>query len=312
MAAPTAAAPASAWRRRRPPRRLRSTPASAAPLGAAGWGPVGSVAADLPGAAGPGGFRCWGWGSCRLLLPPLAPSLERWCQWLAGVIDGDGHLRVDPDGRVLLTVAGHRDEEPGLLAAVQRLVGRGGIYGSGSNSGHPDKKTLTYRLTDPAHLRRLLELCGAHLQNPERRAQAERVAAELELPLPVQRPATAAWALGYAEADGTLVLQRRGNHWLLRLQVASVVEQLPRTLLALFGGGVSGPRPPETPQHKPQWVWRLEADGPELAALLAAWGRCPYGGFKGARLPLVARFLGLRRAAAHRPDSPHRRTWETF
>ena len=257
----------------------------------------------------PAGWRRWGWGSCQLLLPPgpKGAALEAlWWQWLAGLIDGDGHLRVGPGNRVLLTISGHREEEPGPLSRARELLGHGNLHWrKGTN-------LVTYRLTSRLQLQQLLERCGPWFQNPERRRQAEEVASQLKLTLPVRRPATAVWALGFVEADGTLVLQKRGAHWALRLAATNTEEVLPRTLHQLFGGGCWGPFQPPKDHHKLQWNWWLETDGPELQRLLQLWSHCPFVGPKGAKLPLVAEFLGLRRAGAHRRDSPHHPTWRNF
>jgi len=42
------------------------------------------------------------------------------------------------------------------------------------------------------------------------------------------------------------------------------------------------------------------------------WADCPFGGVKGARLPLVAEYLGLKRAEAQLPNSPHHGDWCRF
>jgi hypothetical protein len=139
----------------------------------------------------------------------------------------------------MLTVAGHWAEEPGPLAQVQRLVGYGRVIREKRAGAFT--QGASYSLTKGQHLKRLLERCGPWLQNPERRARAEEVAARLDLKLAPWRPATAAWALGFFEADGSLGLRRSGPGWAPMLQACSTVEVLPRTLQKLFGGTAYGP-----------------------------------------------------------------------
>lgn len=104
----------------------------------------------------------------------------------------------------MLTIAGHWAEEPGPLARVQQLIGYGRVI-RGKRIGVLTQGVF-YRLGRSSFVHPVLERCSPWFQNPERRNQAEKVAARLGVTLAPQRPATPAWALGFFEADGCLSL----------------------------------------------------------------------------------------------------------
>ena len=202
-------------------------------------------------------------------------------------MDGDGSC---PRRSTKLAIASHR-KELGPLKRARRLLGHGSIF-------HPTGTLKSsYELTHSRPLKRWLRHCGPHLQNPERRAQATELALRLEVSLPPQRAATPAWALGYLEADGCLRLERKpSGNYAVRLRCSSTVRDLVLTMGQVCGGRINGPYQPQNPPGaKPYWDWVLAADGPELERLLRLWGSCPSAGPKGAKLPLVAEFLGRRR-----------------
>lgn len=89
----------------------------------------------------------------------FSPQRLRW-QWLAGLIDGDGHL--PRSGRAYLRIAAHSREEKLLRQALQ-LLGHGRLHPA------PDSNCIHLDVTGRPALQRLVAKLGGYLRHPSKR-----------------------------------------------------------------------------------------------------------------------------------------------
>ena len=104
-------------------------------------------------------------------------------QWLAGLVDGDGHLAVTGVGGPQLCLAGNR-HGISLLERARALLGRpsGALVPQSSHGG------VVYRETHSHLLRRFVERVGPFLRHSGRLAQLREVCRRLGEPVPVSVP----------------------------------------------------------------------------------------------------------------------------
>jgi hypothetical protein len=148
---------------------------------------------------------CWPW---REFQPDSSLTLASYHQWLAGIIDGDGHLRFSPDGSTSLEIGGHRLEQP-VLELVRALLG-----GQGSVRLRPGTNSLRYRVGQGRVLRRLLAEVGPYLRHEAKRYRLREIGRHLGCP-PIA-PAlwlasNRSWVAGAIQSDGHVLLGRSGE-----------------------------------------------------------------------------------------------------
>lgn len=252
---PPAKASAAANRRRKPQRRRQTRP-------------------------GPPQRRRWGF--------------RQWMEWLAGVIDGDGHLRTRSQKRWRsgwLVVAGN-STELALLGQVRRLL-RGGTI-----SPRRKGKGRSYTLAHSGRLRRFLKHCAPLLRNPVRREQALTLAARLGAALTFSaEPPSDAWRAGLLETDGYV-----GCSGLSQTLVVGVTNTQ-REVLEWFGVTFAHSiepchRNPKTGKQVFRCYLKVTPNH-QLRRVVRRLGVVPSAGPKGVRLRLLPRSRGLRRAGAH-------------
>ena len=120
------------------------------------------------------------------------------CQWLAGLIDGDGCFLVSKKGYTSLEIT-VGIEDLRLLRFIQNKLG-------GSIKMRSGAKAYRYRLTNKKGMIILVNCVNGYIQHSTRIQQLHRVCQHLNLPVmtPVTLTSNSAWFAGFFDADGTI------------------------------------------------------------------------------------------------------------
>jgi hypothetical protein len=193
-----------------------------------------------------GGGRLEGVGPHRWWWRPRSPHpLVEWCRWAAGLVDGDGYLRVRRGGGAELAVTAHHRSRP-LLQRLRWLLG-GTIYRQRSG-------LLRFVLGRRPELRRMVELLGPHLRLAHRRRQLAAVAHKLGEPLPpLAEGNPGGWLVGGVESDGSVGLRGYSGPDAAPHPFVELVNTDPAFLepyRRLFGGKVRKDSPPQKAHHR--------------------------------------------------------------
>lgn len=124
---------------------------------------------------------------------------KSFCEWLAGIIDGDGTLQVSKQGYTSLEITMGLEDLP-LLRYIQHMLGGGSIK---MRSG---AKAYRYRLHKKLGMIKLMNCINGHIRHSARLLQLHRVCQVHDIPviLPITLGAQSNWFAGFFDADGTI------------------------------------------------------------------------------------------------------------
>ena len=115
--------------------------------------------------------------------------------------------------------------------------------------------------------------------------------------------------MGFLEADGCISLSSGGS---LKVSVANTQRVLPEVFAAAFSGGRWEERAGGGGRQR-LYRWFAPTDDSGLRRLPRRLAVVPFAGPKGAKLRLLPRYRGLRRAGAHRArGGPEAAAWAAF
>lgn len=133
-----------------------------------------------------------------------APYSKAFCEWLSGVIDGDGCLLVSKQGYASLEITVGSQDLP-LLQFIKTKLG-------GSIKMRSNAKAYRYRLHHKDGMLKLLSCINGSIRHSTRLHQLHRVCTLLQVPC--KKPSTLTkdshWFAGFFDADGTIVLRQTG------------------------------------------------------------------------------------------------------
>jgi Cytochrome C and Quinol oxidase polypeptide I/LAGLIDADG-like domain len=152
------------------------------------------------------------------------------CQWIAGVIDGDGNLHISKKGYVELSIV----MEPRDIACLYKIKER---YG-GSVKATSHAKAVRFRLHHMAGIQQVIKDINGLIQNPVRLYQLKRVCDiyKVEFIPSVKLNYNSAYLSGLFDSDGSVYFNKQS------MQVFITVSQKGRELLdilvTVYGGKV--------------------------------------------------------------------------
>lgn len=124
-------------------------------------------------------------------------------QWIAGVIDGDGHFHISKQGYVELSVV----MEPRDIACLYKMKQR---YG-GSVKATSHAKAVRFRWHHLAGIQHVIKDVNGLIQNPVRYAQFKRVCElyNVETMCPIPLDYNSAYLSGLFDTDGSVYFNRK-------------------------------------------------------------------------------------------------------
>jgi len=225
---------------------------------------------------------------------------DKFNEWLAGIIDGDGCFQLSKKGYASLEIVIQLRDKKILYLIKQKYGGAVKLY-AGNNY-------LRYRLHHKIGLLNLIKGVNGLIRNPIRILQLGRICDKYGIKLKDPQPLTYynGWLAGFFDSDGSIYLNDKSG------QVFITASQKNRfmldALVKLYGGQIY----PMVKQEAFKWTcFRKE----EILSLANDFFKInPCRSKKLTRLTMVNRFYELRQLHAHRasPNSDLGKAWKYF
>jgi len=221
------------------------------------------------------------------------------CQWLAGLIDGDGSLLVSKAGFTSCEITmGSAD-----LSCLRYLQDKLG----GSIKPRSGVNALRWRMHNKAGMITLIHCINGHIRHSSRLVQLHRVCAQLNLTPLV--PETAmdinnAWFAGFFDADGTITMNTSRSLPQLTLSVTNKLQADVQYYKDVFGGAIYF----DTSQNG-YYKWTVQSRA-NLLNMLDYFKECPSRSAKSHRLQMVNKFYQLYDLRAFKADSRYHASWQ--
>lgn len=125
-------------------------------------------------------------------------SDNKFNEWLAGLIDGNGYFRVTQGKYTSLEIIVSANDERTLLQIKNKF--------GGSVKSRAGVKAVRYRLHNREGMIALVNAVNGNIRNTKRLVQFHRVCHLLDIPVidPIKLTKTSAWFSGFFDADGTI------------------------------------------------------------------------------------------------------------
>ena len=155
---------------------------------------------------------------------------EKWNQWLAGLIDGDGCIQLSKKGYASLEIVMDTRDKNSLYQVKQRL--------GGSVDLRSGVKWLRYRLHHKEGIEKLIEAVNGEIRNPVRIKQLGKICTKYGKELKEVRRLgyKNGWLSGLIDSDGSVVMNTKSSQILISVGQKNklILDLLP----GLYGGKV--------------------------------------------------------------------------
>lgn len=227
------------------------------------------------------------------------PFSLNFCQWLAGLIDGDGCLLVSNKGYTSLEITVGLEDLP-MLRYIQNKLG-------GSIKLRSGAKAYRYRLTNRAAMITLINSINGFIQHSIRLQQLHRVSLQLNLPVfsPVPLTIDSGWFAGFFDADGTIGYSIKNMHPQLTVSVTNKQLVDVQAFMTILGGYIYFD---SSQNGYYKWSIQSTTDVTRLSPVFARNCRSR----KSRRFFLVNQYYSLVALKAYQSDSIHHKAWQVF
>ena len=227
----------------------------------------------------------------------VAPHSKSFCEWLAGLIDGDGSLQVSKKGYTSLEITiGLEDLR--CLCYIQDKLGGNIKMRSGA-------KAYRYRLHNKQGIINLINCINGYIRHTSRLQQLHRVCQQLEIPViyPQKLDKESSWFAGFFDADGTITMSMKKNRPQLSIRVVNKLLQDVQYYKDVFGGSVYFDNAQNGCYH-----WSVQSRE-DLLNMLNYFKTHTSRSHKSQRLFLIHDYFALRDLEAFESNSIHRKAW---
>lgn len=155
---------------------------------------------------------------------------DKWNQWLAGLIDGDGSFQLSKKGYASLEITMDiRDEH--ALQIVKNVYG-------GSIKLKSSANALRYRLHHKSGLLRLIVDVNGQIRNSNRLVQLNKICDKYNLNLiyPGKLNFDNGWLSGFFDANGTITISKADSQ--LSISAGQKTAEILQPLVELYGGKI--------------------------------------------------------------------------
>ena len=237
--------------------------------------------------------------NCQKIVKPSNISKNKFNEWLAGLIDGDGCFQLSKKGYASLEIVMELRDKQCLYAIKQKF---GGSVKLRSGINH-----IRYRLHHRQGIINIIEAVNGLIRNPNRLLQLGKICAKYNIVLkyPENLNYDNSWLAGFFDSDGSVYLN------LLSDQIFIAASQknkfLLDSLVILYGGTIY----PMVKVGAFKWtVFRKD----EIIDLLNYFKNNPSISTKHKRLKLIPKYFELRALKAHKalPETILGKAWIRF
>lgn len=228
------------------------------------------------------------------------PNPDKFCQWLAGLIDGDGCFLVSKDGYTSCEITMESCDEP-CLRKLQNKLG-------GSLKPRSGVNALRWRMHNKIGMIALVNMVNGHIRHNNRLAQLHRVCLALNItPLTPNLilDTNNAWFAGLFDSDGTININV-SSHPQLTISVCNKHEINVKDLKIVFGGNIYF----DSAQNG-YYKWCIQ-DREGAMLMLKYFKNCPGLSSKINRVRMIPKFFHLRDLSAFNTDSLYYASWLHF
>jgi hypothetical protein len=225
---------------------------------------------------------------------------EKFYEWLAGIIDGDGCFLLSKKGYASLEIVTQLRDKKCLYLIKQKFGGSVKLY-SGDNY-------LRYRLHHKEGLLNLINKVNGLLQNPIRILQLGKICEIYNIELKDPKPLTYynGWLAGFFYTDGSIYLNdASGQIFITATQKNRFILE---ALVKLYGGTIY----PMVKQEAFKWTCFKKK---EVLSLVNDYFKVnPCRSEKFMRINMVNKFYELRKLHAHNasPNSDLGKAWKHY
>ncbi|BDI12834.1 hypothetical protein (mitochondrion) [Phanerochaete sordida] len=207
-------------------------------------------------------------------------------QWLAGLIDGDGCFQLTKKGYASLEITMNIREEH-ALQIVKNVYGGSIKLRSGANA-------LRYRLHHKSGLLKLINDVNGEIRNSNRLVQLNKICHKYELNLiyPEKLTFDNAWLSGFFDADGTVTINQTNTQ--LSISASQKTSELLQPLTELYGGNIYIDR--GSSQSFKWYITKRE----DILKLIDYFKKYTPKSAKKNRLYLIPKFYELKDLKAHK------------
>jgi hypothetical protein len=225
---------------------------------------------------------------------------NKWNQWLAGLIDGDGSFLLTKKGYASLEITMDiRDEH--ALQIVKNVYG-------GSIKLRSNANALRYRLHHKSGLLKLINHVNGHIRNSNRLIQLNKICDKYELILiyPDKLNYDNSWLAGFFDADGTVTINKVNTQ--LSINISQKTAELLQPLVELYGGNIYIDKGSSN-----SFKWYI-TKRENIINLVEYFKNHPSRSAKSNRLHLIPKFYNLKDLKAHKALSGTKleKSWQYF
>jgi hypothetical protein len=222
------------------------------------------------------------------------------CQWLAGIIDGDGSLQLSKKGYTSCEITMSISDEK-CLRYIQNKLG-------GSIKIRNGVKALRWRLHNKEGMVTLINCINGHIRHSSRILQLHRVCQNLNItPLaPSSLDRENAWFSGFFDADGTINLSIKNGYPQLTISVTNKLLADVEYYKKVFGGAIYF----DTSQNG-YYKWTVQSRS-DILMMLDYFKVYPSRSAKAKRLHKVSKYFELIDLRAYHTNSLFYSTWRNF
>ena len=230
----------------------------------------------------------------------VAPYSKSFCEWLAGLIDGDGSLQVSKKGYTSLEITMGL-EDLRCLRYIQDKLG-------GSIKMRSGAKAYRYRLHNKQSMINLINCINGYIRHTSRLQQLHRVCQQLEISViyPTKLDKESNWFAGFFDADGTITMSMKNNRPQLSIRVVNKLLQDVQYYKYVFGGNVYF----DSAQNG-YYQWSVQSRE-DVLNMLQYFKTHTSRSHKSQRLFLIKDYFTLRDLEAFKADSIHYKAWLDF
>ena len=221
-------------------------------------------------------------------------------QWLAGLIDGDGCFQLTKKGYASLEITMViRDEH--ALQIVKNVYGGSIKLRSGANA-------LRYRLHHKSGFLNLVNDINGHIRNSNRLVQLNKICYKYELSLNFPNKLTFdnGWFTGFFDADGSISINNINKQ--ISITASQKTTELLQPLIEIFGGNIYIDR--GSSQSFKWYITKRE----DILNLLEYFKKYPIRSAKKNRVHLIPKYYELKDIKAHQalPGTFLDKSWNYF
>ena len=230
----------------------------------------------------------------------VAPYSKSFCEWLAGVIDGDGSLLVSKKGYTSLEITMGL-EDIYCLRYIQNKLG-------GSIKMRSGVKAYRYRLHNKQGMINLINCINGQIRHTSRLQQLHRVCQQLEISVihPINLNKDSSWFAGFFDADGTITMSMKNNYPQLSIRVVNKLLQDVQYYKNVFGGNIYF----DSSQNG-YYQWSVQSRE-DVLNMLNYFKTHTSRSHKSQRLFLIKEYFTLKDLKAFKADSIHYKAWLNF